>query len=161
MLGEAASTVPGAGTWISILPPLLAIVLALLLRQVIPALFAGLWLGGVQRKLHGERPSMPRAQRGDKGGGASPGGDPLSPRGTAFAPQLVPARGRRGARVAREDRANTLGNAVDRLVWGAVADFLNVTCCGLRNPWAFNVADIAIFVGAFGLIVTAGGKKAS
>ena len=54
-----------------------------------------------------------------------------------------------------------LGNAVDRLVWGAVADFLNVTCCGLRNPWAFNVADIAIFVGAFGLIVTAGGKKAS
>ena len=45
MLGEAASAVPGAGTWISVLPPLLAIVLALLLRQVIPALFAGLWLG--------------------------------------------------------------------------------------------------------------------
>jgi Na+/H+ antiporter NhaC len=32
-------------TWISILPPLLAIVLALYLRQVIPALFMGVWLG--------------------------------------------------------------------------------------------------------------------
>lgn len=34
-----------AGTWISITPPLLAIALALLFRQVIPALFLGLWLG--------------------------------------------------------------------------------------------------------------------
>lgn len=51
-----------------------------------------------------------------------------------------------------------LGNAIDRLVWGAVADFLNVSCCGFTNPWAFNVADIAIFVGAFGLILAAGGK---
>ncbi len=33
------------GTWISVLPPLVAIALALLLRQVIPALFAGVWLG--------------------------------------------------------------------------------------------------------------------
>ena len=33
-----------AGIW-SLLPPLLAIVLALLFRQVIPALFAGVWLG--------------------------------------------------------------------------------------------------------------------
>jgi Na+/H+ antiporter NhaC len=32
-------------TWISILPPLFAIVLALYLRQVIPALFMGVWLG--------------------------------------------------------------------------------------------------------------------
>ncbi len=52
-----------------------------------------------------------------------------------------------------------LGNAVDRVIWGAVADFLNVSCCGLANPWAFNVADIAIFIGAFGLIVTAGRKR--
>ncbi|MFN4098884.1 MAG: signal peptidase II [Pararhodobacter sp.] len=52
-----------------------------------------------------------------------------------------------------------LGNAIDRVVWGAVADFLNVTCCGWRNPWAFNVADIAIFLGAFGLILTSGGKR--
>jgi Na+/H+ antiporter NhaC len=34
-----------AATWISILPPLTAILLALWLRQVIPALFAGVWLG--------------------------------------------------------------------------------------------------------------------
>lgn len=33
------------GTWISILPPLVAIVLALAFRQVVIALFAGLWLG--------------------------------------------------------------------------------------------------------------------
>ena len=36
---------PGAGSWISILPPVLAIFLALALRQVIPALFAGVWVG--------------------------------------------------------------------------------------------------------------------
>lgn len=52
-----------------------------------------------------------------------------------------------------------LGNVIDRLVWGAVADFLNVTCCGIRNPYAFNVADIAIFAGAFGLILFSGAKK--
>lgn len=51
-----------------------------------------------------------------------------------------------------------LGNAIDRAVWGAVADFLNVTCCGWVNPWAFNVADIAIFIGAFGLILATPGK---
>ena len=44
-----------------------------------------------------------------------------------------------------------LGNVVDRIVYGAVADFLNVTCCGFENPYAFNVADIAIFAGAIGL----------
>ena len=44
-----------------------------------------------------------------------------------------------------------MGNVVDRLLYDAVADFLNVTCCGLNNPFAFNVADIAIFVGAIGL----------
>jgi len=34
-----------AGTWVSILPPVVAILLALTLRQVVPALFAGIWLG--------------------------------------------------------------------------------------------------------------------
>ena len=34
--------IPG---WISILPPLLAIIMALLLRNVIPALIAGIWFG--------------------------------------------------------------------------------------------------------------------
>ncbi|WP_018633063.1 signal peptidase II [Neomegalonema perideroedes] len=41
-----------------------------------------------------------------------------------------------------------LGNALDRVLHGAVADFLNVSCCGIRNPFAFNIADIAIFLGA-------------
>ncbi len=41
-----------------------------------------------------------------------------------------------------------LGNAWDRFQWGAVADFLNMSCCGIQNPFSFNVADIAIFLGA-------------
>jgi signal peptidase II len=41
-----------------------------------------------------------------------------------------------------------LGNAWDRLQYGAVADFLNMSCCGINNPYAFNIADVAIFAGA-------------
>ncbi len=41
-----------------------------------------------------------------------------------------------------------IGNVYDRLVYGAVADFLNMSCCGIDNPFAFNVADVAIFAGA-------------
>lgn len=42
-----------------------------------------------------------------------------------------------------------IGNAWDRATdWGAVADFLNMSCCGIDNPFSFNVADIAIFLGA-------------
>lgn len=46
-----------------------------------------------------------------------------------------------------------LGNVVDRVVYGAVADFLNMSCCGIRNPYSFNVADISIFAGAMGLVL--------
>ena len=46
-----------------------------------------------------------------------------------------------------------LGNAMDRIIFGAVADFLNLSCCGIQNPFSFNVADIAIFVGVFSLIL--------
>ena len=46
-----------------------------------------------------------------------------------------------------------LGNAIDRLMYGAVADFINVTCCGFRNPYSFNLADIFIFIGLVGLLV--------
>lgn len=49
-----------------------------------------------------------------------------------------------------------LGNVIDRLAYGYVADFLNMSCCGLENPYAFNVADIAIFAGALGLVVFTG-----
>ncbi|PZQ97789.1 MAG: signal peptidase II [Cereibacter sphaeroides] len=52
-----------------------------------------------------------------------------------------------------------LGNVVDRVAYGAVADFLNMSCCGIENPFAFNVADISIFLGAIGLVLFAGGKK--
>ena len=41
-----------------------------------------------------------------------------------------------------------LGNAWDRVTYGAVADFLNMSCCGIDNPYAFNIADVAIFAGA-------------
>lgn len=44
-----------------------------------------------------------------------------------------------------------LGNVIDRVIYGAVADFLNMSCCGINNPFAFNIADVAIFVGAIGL----------
>ncbi|WP_149141332.1 signal peptidase II [Gemmobacter caeruleus] len=49
-----------------------------------------------------------------------------------------------------------LGNVVDRVAYGAVADFLNMSCCGFENPYAFNVADIAIFAGAAGLVLFGG-----
>lgn len=52
-----------------------------------------------------------------------------------------------------------LGNVIDRILYGAVADFLNMSCCGFDNPYAFNVADISIFVGAVGLIAFTGEKK--
>lgn len=45
-----------------------------------------------------------------------------------------------------------LGNAYDRVVYGAVADYLNVSCCGIHNPFSFNVADVLIFCAAAVLI---------
>ena len=51
-----------------------------------------------------------------------------------------------------------LGNVIDRLAYGAVADFLNMSCCGIENPFAFNIADIAVFAGALGLALFAGGE---
>ena len=52
-----------------------------------------------------------------------------------------------------------IGNIIDRLVYGAVADFLNMSCCGISNPFSFNVADIAVFIGAFGLVIWSGKEK--
>jgi len=52
-----------------------------------------------------------------------------------------------------------LGNIYDRLTYGAVADFLNMSCCGFNNPFAFNVADVAIFAGAIVLILFGDDKK--
>lgn len=52
-----------------------------------------------------------------------------------------------------------LGNVLDRLIYGAVADFLNMSCCGYENPYAFNLADIAVFAGAIGLVIFTGKPK--
>jgi signal peptidase II len=52
-----------------------------------------------------------------------------------------------------------MGNVVDRILYGAVADFLNMSCCGIANPYSFNVADITIFAGAFGLVLFTGEKS--
>jgi len=46
-----------------------------------------------------------------------------------------------------------LGNVFDRIVYGYVLDFLNMSCCGINNPYVFNVADIFIFAGALGLVL--------
>lgn len=49
-----------------------------------------------------------------------------------------------------------VGNAWDRASeWGAVADFLNMSCCGIDNRFSFNVADIAIFLGAVWIAIRA------
>jgi signal peptidase II len=48
-----------------------------------------------------------------------------------------------------------LGNVWDRVQYGAVADFLNMSCCGIDNPFAFNIADAAIFGGVAVLILFA------
>ena len=42
---ETAEAVAAAGSWISVLPPVIAIVIALLYKRVIPALFLGIWFG--------------------------------------------------------------------------------------------------------------------
>jgi len=45
-----------------------------------------------------------------------------------------------------------LGNVFDRVYYGYVLDFLNMSCCGWTNPFSFNVADIFIFAGAIALV---------
>ena len=55
-----------------------------------------------------------------------------------------------------------MGNGLDRLLYGYVLDFLNMSCCGFVNPYVFNIADVFIFAGAIGLALfepRSGGKK--
>ncbi len=52
-LSETIRVIPG---WLSLLPPLAAIVLALIFRQVLIALFAGIWLGAIF--IYGYNPLM-------------------------------------------------------------------------------------------------------
>lgn len=44
-----------------------------------------------------------------------------------------------------------LGNAVDRVLYGAVADFLNFS--GLMFPWVFNIADVGINLGVAAIVL--------
>ncbi len=44
-----------------------------------------------------------------------------------------------------------LGNGVDRLLWGAVADFFHFHAFGF-SWYVFNVADVAIVAGVLGLL---------
>lgn len=44
-----------------------------------------------------------------------------------------------------------LGNLVDRVRFGAVADFLDFS--GLHFPWVFNIADSAITIGVIVLLI--------
>ena len=54
-----------------------------------------------------------------------------------------------------------MGNVIDRLSYGAVADFLNMSCCGIDNPYSSNIADVGVFLGAVGLVVTSSSKAGS
>lgn len=41
-----------------------------------------------------------------------------------------------------------LANALERILYGGVFDYLNVSFIFYNNPFSFNIADIYIFVGA-------------
>jgi len=69
--------------------------------------------------------------------------------------------GKRGFIAAGLLVGGAVGNVVDRILYGGVADFLNMSCCGFDNPYAFNVADIAVFAGAIGMVLFTGGKNAA
>ena len=43
-----------------------------------------------------------------------------------------------------------LGNAIDRVLYGAVADFLNFSDIGF--PWVFNIADVGINLGVLAIV---------
>ena len=46
-----------------------------------------------------------------------------------------------------------LTNAYERVAYSGVFDYLNVTFAAIRNPYAFNIADISILLGALLLLI--------
>ena len=52
-----------------------------------------------------------------------------------------------------------LANVLDRIIYGYVLDFLNMSCCGINNPFVFNLADVFIFAGAFLMVFFVKDKK--
>lgn len=54
-----------------------------------------------------------------------------------------------------------LSNAYERVAYGGVFDYFNVSTPIVPNPFSFNLADIYIFVGFILLIITQGSKRDS
>lgn len=52
-----------------------------------------------------------------------------------------------------------MGNVADRLIYGAVADFVNTGLPFWDSPWSYNLADVSVFVGAIGLVLAGGRGK--
>ena len=52
-----------------------------------------------------------------------------------------------------------IGNAIDRIRFGAVVDFLDVT--RLMFPWVFNIADAGITIGVIFLLLDSNRKEAT
>ena len=75
-----------------------------------------------------------------------------------FAAYFIHWSGRQGrtlqARIAAGVLAGgAIGNGIDRVRFGAVVDFLNMSCCGISNPYSFNIADVAVFAGIVGILL--------
>ena len=51
-----------------------------------------------------------------------------------------------------------IANAYERIAYGGVFDYLNLSLSTLHNPFAFNLADIFIFLGAILLILPSARK---
>ena len=52
-----------------------------------------------------------------------------------------------------------LANALERILFGGVFDYLNVSFIFYKNPFSFNIADIYIFTGAIILIFASNRKN--
>ena len=67
---------------------------------------------------------------------------------------LVAIAGLAGCEGVKESVGGALGNVIDRIMYGAVADFFHFHAFG-RDWYVFNVADAAITVGVVALLADA------
>ncbi len=79
---------------------------------------------------------------------------------TVFIWAVRSGMGRAGLAAAGLLIGGALANVLDRILFGYVLDFLNMSCCGISNPFVFNLADVFIFLGAIGLVFLAPDGKA-
>ncbi|MEO9971859.1 MAG: signal peptidase II [Hyphomonadaceae bacterium] len=73
--------------------------------------------------------------------------------GTGFLVWLFRATGRSLVIALSFVVAGAIGNVIDRIRFGAVVDFIDVTPAIPIFPWVFNVADSCITVGAILLLI--------